>query len=160
MFGPPREGDVLYALTDGVDDASKIHVEDLEKTFRSKPIRLLLISVRGAVQPRAGAKELKRLQDLAIDTGGATADISGKGLEKDTALLDRAGNPTSVALKLQSLSQSIPRLYRMEIELPAQLKGTERSGVTVTGTTIKSIDVNYSGRLAACSSTTAENTAH
>lgn len=144
MFSPPRPGDVLYAFTDGGDDASRIHFEDLENTFRSKPIRLLLISVPGIAQPRADAKELKRLRDLAMETGGATADISGKGLEK----------------KSQSLSQSIPRLYRMEIELPAQLKNTEKPRVTVTGPTIEGIDVNYSAILAPCPNTTPENAAH
>jgi hypothetical protein len=144
MFSPPRQGDVIYAFTDGVDNASRIHVEDLENTFRSKPIRLLLISVRGTAQPRAFAKELQKLQDLVIETGGATAEISRKALEK----------------KSQFLSQSIPRLYRMGIELPAQLKNTEKSRVIVTGPTIEGIDVNYSGGLAPCPNTTPENAAH
>ena len=58
---------------------------------------------------------------------GATAEISGK-------------------LKLQSLSQSIPRSYRMEIEVPSQLKNAEKS-------------VKYSSRLAPCSGTTTGNEA-
>ena len=71
---------------------------------------------------------------------GATAEISGK-------------------LKLQSLSQSIPRSYRMEIEVPPQLKNAEKSTVTVAGTTIEGTDVKYSSRLAPCSGTTTGNEA-
>jgi len=140
MFGTPRQGDVLYALSDGGDNASHIRFRDVENTLRSKPIKLLLISVRLTAPLRAEAEALQRLQNLAIETGGATTEISGK-------------------LKLQSLSQSIPRSYRMEIEVPPQLKNTEKSTVAVIGTTIKGTDVKYSGRLAPCSGTTTGNEA-
>jgi von Willebrand factor type A domain len=140
-FGSPRQGDVLYVLTDGDDNTSRFKFDDVENDFRSKPIKLLLISVRAPDQPSVQAKKLKKLQDLALETGGATADLSDK-------------------LKLESLSQSIARPYRLEIELPAQLKNTENSTVTLRGKTIEGTDVNYSGRLVACSSSTTENPAH
>ena len=140
MFGTPRQGDVLYALSDGGDNTSHIRFRDVENTFRSKPIKLLLISVRVTAPLRAEAEALQRLQNLAMETGGATAEISGK-------------------LKLQSLSQSIPRSYRMEIEVPPQLKNAEKSTVTVAGTTIEGTDVKYSSRLAPCSGTTTGNEA-
>ncbi len=140
MFGTPRQGDVLYALSDGGDNTSHIRFRDVENTFRSKPIKLLLISFRVTAPLRAEAEALQRLQNLAMETGGATAEISGK-------------------LKLQSLSQSIPRSYRMEIEVPPQLKNAEKSTVTVAGTTIEGTDVKYSSRLAPCSGTTTGNEA-
>ena len=142
MFGTPRQGDVLYALSDGGDNASRVRFMDVENTFRSKPIKLLLISVRDTspLRAEAEAEALKRLQNLALETGGATAEISGK-------------------LKPQSLSQSIPRSYRMDIEVPPQLKNTEKSTVALTGTTIEGTDVKYSGRLAPCSGTTTGNEA-
>lgn len=141
MFGTPRQGDVLYTLSDGGDNSSRIRFRDVEDTFLSKSIKLQLISVRVTAPPRVEAEFLQRLQNLVIETGGATAEISGK-------------------LKPQSLSQSIPRPYRMEIEVPLQLKNTEKATVTLTGTNIEGTRVKYSGRLAPCSATTIGNEAH
>lgn len=132
MFGTSRQGDVLYVLSDGSDNASRIQFRDVENTFRSKPIKLLLISVRVTAPLHAEAEALHKLQDLATETGGSTADISGK-------------------LKLESLTQSIPRPYRIDIEVPSQFRNTENSTVSLTGTTIEGADAKYSGRLSPCS---------
>ena len=141
MFGEPREGDVLYVLSDGGDNASYIKFKDVETNFRSKPIKLQLISIRVEAPSHAGAEALQKLKNLAMETGGATTEISGKS-------------------KLQSIFQAVPRFYRMEIEVPARLKNTEKSTVTVTGATIEGTDVKYSGRLASCSGTVTGNEAH
>src|SRR5882762_544674 len=141
MYGEPRQGDVLYVLSDGGDNTSHIRFKDVETTFRSKPIKLQLISVRVRAPLRAEAEALQRLKNLAMETGGATAEISGK-------------------VKFQSLFQAVPRPYRMEIEVPPRLKNTEKSTVTVTGATIEGTDVKYSGRPASCSGTTTGNEVH
>jgi hypothetical protein len=141
MYGEPKQGDVLYVLSDGGDNTSRIRFNDVETTFQSKPIELQLISV-GARDPlHMEAEALRRLQKLAIATGGSTAEISGKR-------------------ESQSLFQAVPRPYRIEIEVPQQLKNTEKSSVTVTGTTIEGTDIKYSGRLASCSGTTTGNESH
>jgi hypothetical protein len=137
-YGEPKKGDVLYVLSDGDNNASRIRFDDLETRLRSKPIELQLISV-GALH--TGAEAWRRLQKLAIATGGSTAEISGK--------------PES-----QSLLQAVPRSYRIEIEIPPQSKNIEKSSVTVTETTVEGTGIKYSGRLASCVGTTTGNESH
>jgi hypothetical protein len=141
MFGTPRQGDVLYAFSDGGDNTSHITLREVENIVRSKPIKLILISVLVTVPFGADAKGLHSLQNLAMETGGATVEISGK-------------------LKPGSLSLCIARPFRMEIEVPSKLKNSEKSAVTVTSTAIEGTEVKYSGRLGPCSGTTAGNEAH
>ena len=141
MFGKPRPGDVLYVLSDGGDNTSHIRFKDVETAFQSKPIKLQLISIRVGVHLRAEAEALRKLKNLAIETGGAAAEISGK-------------------VKLQSLFQAVPRPYRIELEVSPRLKNTEKSTLTVTGATIEDTNVEYSGRLASCSGTTTGNEVH
>lgn len=141
MFADPRKGDVLYVLSDGGDNASRIRLKDVETIFRSKPIKLQLISIRVADALRADAESLQKLKNLAVETGGASAEIWGKA-------------------KSQSLFQAIPRPYRVEIEVPARWKNTEKSTITLTGATIEGTDIKYSGRLASCSGTATGNEAH
>jgi hypothetical protein len=141
MYGEPKQGDVLYVLSDGGDNISHFRFKDVETTFQSRPIELQLIWVEARNPLHYEVEALRRLQKLAIATGGSTAEISGKR-------------------ESQSLFQAVPRPYQIEIEVPQQFKNAEKSSVNVTGTTIEGTDIRYSGRLAPCSGTTAGNESH
>jgi VWA domain-containing protein len=138
MYGEPKNGDVLYVLSDGDDNASRIRFNDVETKLRSKPIELQLISANAL---HKGAEAWRGLQNLAIATGGSTVEISGK--------------PGS-----QALLHAVPHSYRMEIEVPPQAKTIEKSGVIVTETTLEGTGIKYSGRLSSCVGATTGNESH
>jgi hypothetical protein len=138
MYGNPKQGDVLYLLSDGDDNSSRLRINDVETMFRSRPIELQWISIGVKGQPHKGTEALRRLQNLAIATGGSAAEISSKS-------------------QTESLLQAVPRPYRIDIDATPQLKIAERSNVTVTGATLEGTEIKYFGRPAACSATTTGN---
>jgi len=139
-FSPGEEGDTVYVLTDGDDNASLIQAGELDKALRFSGVRLYSISIRPSGFESTFAKEPRMLQDVAVDTGGSAALVSGK-----------------------NIAQFVPRFYLLEVELPTRSKNSKNNDkllITLSGASSVGIVADYVSGLPACTSNTIEGATH
>jgi hypothetical protein len=151
-FGASGRGDVVYAITDGGDNASHIDFPEVRTRFLSMGVRLFCFLVRPSLAVRgrtpeeaSGPEELTRLIHV---TGGDFASVElgspSSSIKKDWAVVE-----SGTAL----LVGEITEFYRVEIHLP-QFVDKERDWnlqvVDEAGKKNTHLRVIYPRRLAPC----------
>jgi hypothetical protein len=111
MLGPTEPQDVIYVLSDGGDNASKMNAGKLQLAALSAGIRLYGILPLG-ISPATPEEEIgpKELAELAEETGGVAIpyyDLLGNSIERQQQRL--ALVKALLALPVES--------YRLEIQL-------------------------------------------
>jgi len=150
-FDPTQQGDAIYAITDGEDNASKLGQNLLREKLLNKVIRLFTLSVDfGAGPTREERLGLMSLPDLSNATGGYAVDLPRNAIGGPPTLANGSGEATPEGEVLMLQFKQIFSFQRMEIELPKALDKSQEWNLKVTGTEAKELTVVYPHELAAC----------
>jgi hypothetical protein len=145
VFGPLQPGDVLYVITDGVDNFSETRPGAVTQTFVAAGIRLFAFAI--ANQGFAyGSGELERLVE---DTGGVVA--AGSATDWRAFRAARNGSPIGSALYAQH--RRLLAFHRLELELPETIARPQLWQLALTGldeNEMKNLVLNYPARLFPC----------
>jgi hypothetical protein len=151
LLETPTSADSLYVLSDGADNASRAHFNEVAKRLSSSGVRLFVSLAVGQLGNRYPTPEEERgpreMSDLVKRTGGdINTPFSG-------------GFPTK-AEEVEQSSQAILRFqqemtenYRIELELPAELDKPRKWEVRLSeGNRVRWNDarLNYPTELAPC----------
>jgi len=144
-FGPLQPGDVLYVITDGVDNFSETRPPQVTQAFLAAGIRLFAFAI--ANQGFAyGTGELERIVE---DTGGVTA----AGAAGDWRAF-RAGRGTSpIGSALYAQHRQILVFHRLELELPETIVRPQLWRLELAGldeNEMKNVALSYPARLYPC----------
>src|SRR2546427_244006 len=158
LLEPATPGDVIYAITDGGDNASKSSSGAVEKALVSAGIRLFgfLVSDGPGLQrtPEEESGPLNFLQ-LVQATGGSTLQLSGtvfSGLRYPVEEKDRL----ALRADTERLYLQMAQFYRLEVELPEPVTKPRRwklEMVNERGAKMKEWQVAYQATLLPCEST-------
>jgi hypothetical protein len=145
MFGPLRPGDVLYVITDGVDNFSETRPAAVTQELVSAGIRLFAFAI--ANQGFAyGTGELERMVE---DTGGVVA----AGSATDWRAF-RAGQGTSpIGAALHTQHRQLLGFHRLELELAEAIVRPQAWNLTLKGlgeNEMKNLELSYPPRLFPC----------
>ncbi|MGA8012149.1 MAG: VWA domain-containing protein [Candidatus Acidiferrales bacterium] len=147
LFGPPQQGDLIYVLSDGEDDASRFRAQDAMKAMQSSGVSLYSISIEEGSDKYERAKE-RQFQEFVANLGGAGIIVSSKDLSREGPLVDHAGTTTARGAVWLELLQLLPRLTRIEIAL------TERLGrdafLVLRGPNPQAVEIRYLVGLNSC----------
>lgn len=148
MFGSPQPGDVIYAITDGLDNESKTSTGRVIEYLGQRNIRLFVTVVRNgrfvqfSTRPASGAE---LVGSTAKKTGGSYTI-----LETDRPWNPGAGASTNGVRQLYDLMASF---YLLEIKLPKEPeKPTELklAAVDANGKKEKGLTVLYPQNISPC----------
>ena len=145
IFGPLEPGDVVYVVTDGVDNFSETRPAVVTETFLAAGIRLFAFAI--ANQGFAyGTGELERIVE---DTGGIVA----AGSASDWRAFRAARNSSPIGSALYAQHGQIVGFHRLELELPETLLRPQPWRLTLTGldeNQMNNVVLNYPARLYPC----------
>jgi len=112
MFGSPQPGDVVYAITDGLDNRSKSSTGKVLQYLEQRNIRLFASVIHNGrfMQPSGGSGGPELLGKTAKETGGYFTI-----LETDSPRKLGLGASTNAVHQLYGLMASF---YLLDIELP------------------------------------------
>lgn len=153
MFKPLRPGDVLYVITDGVDNFSETRPMAVTQALVAGGIRLFAFAI--ANQGFAyGSGELERMVE---DTGGVVA--AGSATDWRAFRAAQTSSPIGAALFAQH--RQIVGFHRLELELAETLVRPQTWNLTLTGlgeNEMKNLALNYPLRLFPCADSAVANT--
>ena len=155
-LGPQSQGDVIYAITDGGDNASRTRFAEVEEALLASEVRFfafLILSRKFPVPPeedegprdllsltqRTGGRLVSLYPDTALPTGQYWHNEKGR-----KAILEEAFH----------LYQQMGEYYRMEIRLPLVVdkpRNWRLDVVDATGKVRRDVEVLYPRRLMPCS---------
>jgi len=145
MFGPFRPGDVLYVITDGVDNFSETRPAAVTQALASSGIRLFAFAI--ANQGFAyGSGELERMVD---DTGGVVA----AGSATDWRAFRAAPGTSPIGAALHAQHRQIVGFYRLEMEVAETVSRPQTWNLALTGlqeSETQNLVLNYPPRLFPC----------
>jgi hypothetical protein len=130
---PAKEGDAIYAITDGIDTSSKINTKRVQEAFLVTGIRLFSFSVDNA-ENRPILENHARFRDfqhLASDSGGFAMRIPAIALGTPRPLADKSGRFTDEGEVFSAQLHQIFYYQRVGIELPEQ---PEKAGEWILNT--------------------------
>ncbi len=113
LLQPPHEGDVIYLISDGGDNASRAKPDKVEQALLTAGVRLFAMGLADALGYRNRTPEELNgpslMRDFVEDTGGGIFLIEGYTFtgKREVAL----------NLNLKLLYSQMAQLYRLEIEL-------------------------------------------
>jgi hypothetical protein len=151
-FDKPQQGDAIYAITDGGDNASKTSEKPLGEELLSRGIRLFTFSV----DPSAGPKTPEEsngptsLMELTQATGGYALRLPNSPLGGPPSLLNGAGKLTPEGELLMLQFRQIFSFQRIELQLPKAPNKTQDWNLKMTGMKTKDLTLTYPHRLAGC----------
>jgi hypothetical protein len=121
LLKPARPGDVIYAITDGGENASRSNHDQVEKSLITSRVRFFTFLVTEPLAYHARTSEEmngpSEMQDLTEKTGGDILMAPGSppyGRKYDLNEKERAELGRSVAQLYRQMSQ----FYLLELELP------------------------------------------
>jgi len=145
MFGPLGPGDVLYVITDGVDNFSETRPTAVTQALVSGGIRLFAFAI--ANQGFAyGSGELERMVE---DTGGVVA----AGSATDWRAFRAAQGTSPIGAALYAQQRQILGFYRLEMELADTVARPQAWKLALTGldeNQMKNLVLSYPPRLFPC----------
>lgn len=126
MIPHPGPGDVIYAITDGGDNASRTSRKAIEEKLQLACVRLFTFLLDDVLTPeeRFGWDEIR---DLAVESGGVSLDVSanfngnmGRGPMTDFKLDAQREQQVSGALAAMYRSMAAP--YVIDVRMPTSLR--------------------------------------
>jgi hypothetical protein len=129
LFDHPRLGDVIYVITDGGENASKITLNHVVQTLGESGIRLSGLVIQSPSALRRNVEEFigpQNLDQVARDTGGSILTqmferVGSVEVIGDATLVDKAGKPTLLGSYLGSQFRQLTSFYRISFDLPETL---------------------------------------
>jgi von Willebrand factor type A domain len=148
IFGPLGPGDVLYVITDGVDNFSETRPGAVTQALLASGIRLFAFAI--ANQGFAyGSGDLERIVE---DTGGVVA----AGSATDWRAFRAARNSSPIGSALYAQHRQILSFHRVELELPETIARPQLWRLALTGldeNQISNVVLKYPARLYPCGET-------
>jgi VWA domain containing CoxE-like protein len=147
LLQPAEVGDVIYIVSDGGENSSKVHRSDIENKLLGDGIRLFAFILQPKtpfVTPEEAA-EPNLLSDLTQVTGGMVVD------EDSAAALDA---PPKLSAVLHRGYDQMAHFYDLELSIPNRWSKKERLRLEVLGQDgkkRKDVTVSYPGYLLPCS---------
>ncbi len=141
MFDHPHLGDVIYVISDGGDNASKITVNHVVQTLGESGIRLsaFLFQAMPAIR-RTAEEELgpPSVDEMARDTGGTiltqtTQSIGVLKISGEPTLFEKSGKLTPFGSNLISQYKQIGYFYRIDFDLQETIKKPARLKLELVG---------------------------
>jgi hypothetical protein len=155
-FGPLNVGDVIYAVTDGGDNASQTEPNKTKEDLLVAGIRLFAVvlvphhAVRGRVPADSG---FDRLHSMVEATGGNVLAFPYLGAWRPYSAIKARTGADAVGLALQRLCQQMGEFYRVKLRVPVALdKPTkwELEVITAKGKPNRRVEVHYPEQLMPC----------
>lgn len=147
----PTSADSLYVLSDGADNASRTHFDEVARQLSASTVRLFVSLAVGQLGNRYPTPEEERgpreMSALVRRTGGDMNTPFGRGFPT---------SPAEVEQSLQSIlrfQQEMPQNYRIELELSTELKEPSKWEVKLSERSRvrwKAGRLNYPTELAPC----------
>ena len=161
MFDHPRLGDVIYVITDGGDNASKIALNHIVQTLGESGIRLSGLVFQAPITLRRTEEEIigpPNLERVARETGGTiltqmTISVGSMQISSAATLVDKSGKPTLLASHLGSQYRQLTSFYRISFDLPEALHKQQEWKLDLAGLEKSKqgkIRLAYPQMLAAC----------
>jgi hypothetical protein len=130
MFDHPRSGDVIYVITDGGDNASKMTVNHVVQILGESGIRLTAFVFQAMPAIRRTAEEEigpPTVDEVARDTGGTiltqmTESVGSLKVSGEPTLFEKSGKFTPFGSYLISQYRQIGSFYRIGFDLSESLK--------------------------------------
>jgi len=159
VFGSPQPGDVLYLITDGGDDMSKIRLGQIEDSFLGKGIRLfafLIVSrspLGGALMPDE-ERGLDVVKKLTESTGGNYMVVFGvRPLVGQPNFRMSGQQKAEFAYSAQALYAQMKEFSWLGVSLPSPVDKTRDWNLELNRARSKShkdLRLFYSHKLIAC----------
>ena len=134
MLGTPAPGDSLYLISDGGDNQSKTHEDEMEQKLEKSGVRLFALVLGGGNMARRASEEVagQDLMKAATRNTGGTAveagitppriDVSGASVTQPSDMrvdfVNKDGTPTELGQALQGQIRQIVNFYRVNVDLP------------------------------------------
>src|SRR5947209_6985351 len=157
LLEPATPGNVIYAITDGGDNASKSSSGAVEKALVSAGIRLFVFLVEDYPGLRRVPEESGPLNFLQLvqATGGSTVQLSARWSEPRYPVEER--DRLALRAATEGLYLQMAQFYRLEVELPEPVtkrREWKLEMVNERGAKMKEWQVAYQATLLPCESTT------
>jgi hypothetical protein len=129
MFDGPHLGDIIYVITDGEENKSKVPMAQVAQILGKAGVRLFAFLFQrsgfGAMRSMEAAGPADMLH-ITEDTGGRALgfttvyqDFYFAGVPmQDPAFVDKSGTPTWLGSHLRSQYRQMLSFYRVDIDLP------------------------------------------
>jgi hypothetical protein len=144
LFGRPEPGDTVFVITDGEDNASRVHTTKVEEALAASGVRFFAVTLHDVHSPLAEDWGEDILADLAKRTGGGVLDVYSP---------PTLGAGSQVEISLEKVYDQIARFYRLVLEPVKNVDTEQRWDLEVVdgqGKRRKDLNVMYPGKLAAC----------
>ena len=155
LLDPPQSGDVIYAVTDGGENASKVKLARVKQRLLSAQVHLFAFVmtdppiVSGAEQPDPAG-----LHEMVNVTGGNMFTLGPPQLPFTEDYWRSQEVHDAIVLKTRQLSQQMSEYYRLEIRLPLVVdkpRDWKLEVVDASGKVRRDVEVLYPRRLMPCS---------
>jgi len=153
LFQPPREGDAIYAITDGGDNRSILTERRTEKLLADSGIRLFLFLFYEPFW--LDLQQSGTVVDLMHETGGYAFGLTGNqalsaGNVGNFIYKDDDPTRSKIAFTTKALNTQVNAFYHLSLNIPAERKSRKVTMqiVDAEGKQIKDLVVTYPQTLA------------
>ena len=157
LLHPPQSHDIIYAVTDGGDNVSKVSFARVKERLLSAQVHLFAFAVAyPLVGPLAGQPGLEELRELVNVTGGNMFTLRPGPLDLPfTETYWRSDEVRNAILtNNRQLCQQMGEYYRLEIRLPLVVdkpRNWKLEVLDASGKVRRDVEVLYPRRLIPCS---------
>jgi hypothetical protein len=145
-----QDGDVIYLISDGGDNASRTQVNELKKALVAKSIRVFVFLPTFAGGPSLEQPQWLNLVTLAEATGGTIVSAIRDGMGYPIPIVDAAGLPTSEGELLLMQFRQIFKFQRLKIELPERRTNFSDLNLKMKRSNAHNLVVTFPHELASC----------
>lgn len=157
LFGSPETGDALYVVSDGMDNASHVEINDLKRAASSFRIFALVPDPFPFPNGEYMVRDPELLQ-LATESGGFTLIVSTRPMEANDPLFGPPQPPTfetvltggRITGAKDEQFRRVLSFYRMEVQLPAPIEKDSSWSVKAVAANGHELNVAYRKRLRPC----------
>ncbi len=150
-FSSPLNGDSIYLISDGGDNASRTQSSELKKILVAKAIRVFAFSpdlVAGPT-PEEQARGLNLIA-LVEATGGTIVPAARNAVGEPIPIMDERGRPTAQQELLLTQFRQIFRFQRLEIEMPRETSNVSDLKLEIRGLSARDLVLTFPHQLASC----------
>lgn len=120
LLETPTSADSLYLVSDGADNASHAHLDDIAQTLSNNGVRVFVSLILGHLGQRSATPEEQGgpfdMNELAKKTGGLLNTPFGQGIPTKPQQAER------LSQTMHKFYQAMAQNYRLELELPTALE--------------------------------------
>jgi len=157
-LGVPNLGDVVFALTDGGDNNSRLDDIEVKKDMLAAGVRLfatiiLASKLTGEATPPEGIEGPGHLHDMVAATGGSDLTLPNIGASQPFKYLHIKSSVDAVNLALQRMFQQMGEFYRLDVRTPATVEKPTKWKLEVidaSGRPMRGVEVHYPQELMPC----------